>query len=237
MMLRRYCSASPRDLSGGALLGLMLLGVALLASGCGSGSSNNQGVSFTLTGFFESSDDDAAGQVGVIEPLSFSSTEDATSDAGAIFTFVGLQNNLSQQFIRTDGVFMDYFIPGASKQPPSSATGLSTVIGPAVSSTAGGDPFQSTLPPSFAGEGAPGNISKAQVMIVPPDVLTWMNLNRAALPELPFLLVITVQVTGVTSSGDRLDSNEGEFLVEFTPDNRIPPQNNAPQGGDNPDAG
>ncbi len=225
----------------------LVVGVALTLTvfgllGCGSGSSNDQGVSFTLLGFYDDLEGDP--ELVRVVPLSFSGSEiqgdqfqdgftDQTNISGAIISFAGSQNNLSQVFIRTDAAYLSYFIPGASRQPPDTATAYSLVLGPAVSAgaAASDDPFISTLPPALADV---ENVGYAPVSIVPADVMTWLNLNRTALPELPFDMIVTAYVSGVTSAGDRLDSNEVQYLVKFTPDNVIPPASGAAEGGDNP---
>lgn len=202
----------------------MLALVTAAVIGCGGGSSNNQGVSFTLLGFFESGEDDAAGQVGSILPLS-SQFETSEAISGSVFVWAGAMNNLSQQFIRTDGMFLSYFIPGATSNPPRTATSFGMILGPAVGdSTEGQPPFDSSLPPSFADEeNAPSNVAKIEVNLLPPDIRTWINLNRTSLPEPPFDMIITAYATGLTSAGDRIDSNKAQYLVQFTPDNIIPP--------------
>lgn len=220
-----------------SLKNIVIVGALTVAAvgffGCGSGSNNNQGVSFTLLGFFETFDGEDPELVEVV-PLS-NQNESDPNESGNVFSFAGSMNNLSQQFIRTDGMYLSYFIPGATRQPPDTATAYSVVLGPAVDTSVeeGEDPFDSSLPPSFAGEDAPSNISRGLVSIVPADIREWLNLNRNSLPELPFDMVVTAYASGITSSGDRLDTNEVQFLVKFTTDVVIPPANEAPEGGDN----
>lgn len=218
-------------------LTLGLITAAWLA-GCGSATNNDQGVAFTLLGFYSADDVDDAegcdsptGTLGLFSTLNASGTDPAS---GTTAIFAGLQNNLSQQFIRTDRAFITYNVTGASRQPPDTSVPLGTIIFPSVSdstsenSSAG---FVSSLPPAFGGAGCSRGYAGFEV--VPADIITWLNFNRTALPELPFRLDATVEVTGVTSAGDRYTSNPMTFFVDFLADVPI----NEPTEGDTGDTG
>lgn len=197
--------------------------------GCGSGSSNDQGVSFTLLGFFGGpldGDDLPAGELGQFVPLSGGNfiDEGAPTSSGTVLTYLGMQNNMLGQFIRTDRVFMEYQVPGARVSVPSSSFPLGLIVGPA-----GGN--NSTLPDSFTDEEASvGNLALAQFPIVPASVMEFINFNRTSFPEAPFEMNVRVVVTGITSAGDRLDSNESYYQVIFTPDRLVEPSED--EGGD-----
>lgn len=219
-----------------AALGLILAGTMSL-SGCGSASSNDQGVSFTLLGFFAKDDIDASSAdcktlptsvLGLYMPLNDPGDE-ASTDTGDLITYLGAQNNLSQQFIRTDRVFIEYYVPGASVQPPTTSLPFSMMVNPAVSSTEDATTtakaFDSSLPPSFGGQGC--SRAFGGFTVVPEDVLSWMNFNRGELPEPPFVMTAIVSVTGITSAGDRLTSNQASIDIHVTPDVVI-----APEGAD-----
>lgn len=216
-----------------AAMTLTLAGTMSLV-GCGSATSNDQGVSFTLLGFFTEAPDAAAdcktlptGVLGLYMPLNDPSSE-VSPAAGDQLVYLGMQNNLSQQFIRTDRVFIEYYVPGASTQPPSTSLPFSAMINPSVSSstdgTSGGTTaakaFESSLPPSFGG----GSCSRSYggFTVVPEDVRSWMNFNRGELPEPPFVMTAIVSLTGITSAGDRLTSNEASIDIHVTPDVVIP---------------
>ncbi|RMD85533.1 MAG: hypothetical protein D6808_05050 [Candidatus Dadabacteria bacterium] len=219
----------------------VLIGVGLILSVLSCGSTNNdQGVSFTFLGYFSEVPDDPsgavpAGVVGLSAPLSTATGESSASFGGAIVTVAGVQNNLSGQFIRVDRIFMSYNIPGASAQPPDTSAALSILLGPASSSTSsGGDTGTGTegggssgasgssLPDSFA-NGSLSNINYAQFMVVPPEIIAWLNFNRAKLPEPPFTMTVTAYLSGVTSAGDRMDTNSVPLFIQFVPDNVIEP--------------
>lgn len=213
-----------------------LISVTASVIGCGSASNNDQGVSFSALGFFseapESEDDLPPGQIGATTTLS-NSTETGAEFGGAIFTFLGLQNNLSSQFIRVERIFMSYHVSGASQQPPSTSIAHSYILAPPQvtggegEDTSGDSPFDSTLPPSFNGENTVGSMGFGQFPIVPLEVIEWLNFNRNSLPELPFNMTIDVYARGVTSAGDSLETNTVSFVVNFTPDQII-----NPTGGD-----
>jgi len=153
-----------------------------------------------------------------------------------VFAVLGLQNNLTQQFVRTDAALISYYIDGGSVQPPDTTVPLTVFLNPSVQSGTGGggeenqegglagadeSPFDSSLPPGFDGE----TCSRAYVSfpIVPAAVRTWVFFNRMSLPEPPFIMVATVQVTGTSSAGDRYTTNEAVYNIYFTPDVVIPP--------------
>ena len=120
--------------------------VAILAGaglyGCGTATNNDQGVSFTLLGFFAEFPDSGkgcvdlpAGALGMIVPLSSGETETGQNVSG-VLTIMGLQNNLSQVFVRTERIFIDYYIEGASMQPPSTTLATRQGRAPAVDRSA-----------------------------------------------------------------------------------------------------
>lgn len=208
--------------------GLSLVGVSALLfvmGGCGGGTNNDQGVSFTFLGYSapdvngDQLLDCAAGQPlasGAIAPLSDGGSE-SQGDTQFVAANAQLQNNLTSQFIRLERVFLTFYIPGASAQPPSTTAAVGKVIASGVG--AGAD------------SAASGTTGCAKVFIVPPEIYQWINLNRSYLPEPPFAMEVTSYFTGMTSAGDRLDSNEILFDVTFTPDAIIPPTVGEGDGG------
>lgn len=194
--------------------------LCLSALGCGSSSNNDQGVAFTLFGFFKSpcGDSTSGGDAGTVIPIDQDFESDQGVNIAAYETCYGLQNNLAREGIRVEAAFMDYFIPGAAKQPPSTSQPLGVVLGP--SGTADdSDLPQGSLPPGFDFE----NETRIGVFILPPDVIGWLSLNRASLPELPFLMRVNTYVTGVTTSGNRLETNRLSFPIDFVVGNEIVP--------------
>lgn len=215
-----------------ALVGILLTGsIGVMVSGCGS-SNNDQGISFSLIGFFSAapepgSDELPAGSAGQTITLSSADADEqvvGSPSRSAVFIFIGIRNNLSNQFINADRAFMEYYIAGAAAQPPSSSVALNGILGPPVfegSTTEGDSPFDSTLPPSFADPNGPAPTSITEIPIVPPAVLTWINLNRGSLPEPPFIMNVFVEASGVTSAGDVLRTNTDVYNILFEPDNII----------------
>lgn len=208
----------------------ILAGVALTGAlyGCGGASSNDQGVSFTLLGFFEDvgdagSDELPVGVVGVTFPISGSASnsnpdEDDTTLGGAVRVAIGVQNNLGCQGLRTDRAYISYHVTGAETQPPSTSQPVAILMGPADSE--GVESCSSTLPPSFS---TLANRSFALVRVVPPEIREWIALNRNSLPQPPFNLQISVEVSGVTTAGDSLVSNQATLLASVVPDVVIKP--------------
>lgn len=214
---------------------LILAIVAVIAVACGSGSSNDQGVAFTNLGFFSGALDGdklPAGELGTIVPISggIFVGEDGTQGGGVILTYIGLQNNLSGEFIRVDRLFMEYDIPGAKTAIPTTSVGIGGIVGPIkpVDATAG---FSSSLPSSFAAENSPGNQLLLQFPVVPNAIVEFLNLNRNSLPELPFEMVVNVRATGVSSAGDRYDTNTASYVVLWQADNIVTPTTDQ-TGGD-----
>ena len=212
---------------------LVVLGVTGLVScgGVGTDGNNNQGVVFTLLGFYSGAapgcdqlPDDVTGITGVSVPIS-SSSSDGVPFPGEVVVAVGLQNNLSGQALSVDRLNLDYFIPGAASQPPSTIRPFPMLLGPAVvgSGTTTGDggnvadsSANTSLPPgAFAGIGACGI---GQFGLIPAQIASWISLNRSSLPEAPFDLFVTVTAEGESTSGQRYATNEETIVILITPD-------------------
>ena len=108
-----------------------------------------------------------------------------------------MENRLTSQFIRVVRVDCDHEVPGASIAIPSDAWAMGTVIAPS-------DPESTAASQAFA-----------QIEIVSPDVMQFLNVNRASLPELPFRMVSTCSATGVTQAGDTLTTNPVFYTIQF----------------------
>lgn len=212
--------------------GLVLgFSVAALVS-CGS-ARNDQGVSFTLLGAFsETPGADACASIpsgvsGMTIPLASLSGEGASGDdaAGGLLLYLGVQNNLSDQFLRTVEARFDYEVPGASAQPPSTTLPFQTLVGPFISTntdagTTGGTGFDSSLPGSF-GDDSACNRAYGQTLVLPGSVRSWIALNKASLPDTPFTMIITITVNGVTNAGKTFESNDVSIPVVVVSDNQL----------------
>jgi hypothetical protein len=86
-------------------------------------------------------------------------------------------------------------------------------------------PIVTSLPPSF---NQICNRAFAQVPIIPAPVREWLNFNSNQLPEAPFDLEVVVQLTGLSSGGNRYDTNEALFTLSIIPEIPIIPPTPAP---------
>lgn len=191
---------------------------AATAIGCGSASNNDQGVSFTNLGFF------APDEEGVCQPdvgltglaINFSSQSEPGFGSEFGGACVGVANNMISQSVRTQRIRTDYIINGASENPPSTLQAFTAFLNPVeVSST----PSVATGGGETAGSGATaqglGSFVVGGFVAVPAEVRSWMILNRAKLPELPFTMTITTTIFGITSAGDQLETNPAVYLLRF----------------------
>lgn len=198
---------------------------------CGSaGTSNDQGVSFTLYGMFRDATCET-GLTGLLLPLS-SDPEANGSGTGAIAA-LGLQNNMTQA-IRTRRVFMKYYIEGAEVQPPSTSQPLGLYMAP------GAVVDNNTLVDNILGEGNQGegeedtgggesavtsveSTACGEFVAVPSEILSYLSFNRASLPELPYKMRVEISVSGIGSAGDEYMTNPLDLYVEVLEDNIITP--------------
>ncbi len=173
------------------------------------------------------------------EPGGMASTTNpsGTDPAGGFVSVVGLQNNLYGQAFRAERLLVDFYIPGASAQPPSTSVPVSLIAGPAESASqvnngqggaAGGAgngpglrrPLFTSLPPSFSNL---CNRALAQVTIIPSAIREWLNFNRGLLPEAPFKMEVTIRLNGVSSSGNRYDTNDTTLDFDILPETYVEP--------------
>ena len=204
------------------------LAVGLAVVGCGSSTNNDQGASFTLLGYFAELPASGGSELPVqLTGLSILLSDTETDEtppsgnnlgAGTVLAVVGVQSNLTQQALRTDQVFFEYNIPGASAQPPTTNYALSMTLGPADSRVPATP--SSTLPGGFIGV---SNRGFAQVPVIPAEIRQWMSLNRNSLPERPFVMTVRTVVTGVGTAGDRWDTNAADLFVQVNDDTIITP--------------
>ena len=171
---------------------LVLISLCVIASalGCGGASNNDQGTSFTATGFFN---DDGSGRSGFTTVL-FSDLANPVlggGDGQIVFSNIGVQNNLSNQFIRIVRVDCSYEIPGGSVTVPDDSQLI-----PGIVEALGG---QALI--GFA--------------LVSTDIFSFLNNNQNFLPQLPFRMFVTCSVTGVTQAGDTITTNPISARVNF----------------------
>lgn len=196
---------------------VLLAAFVVAALGCGSGTSNDQGASFLALGFFDSGDAEAGdsgtvvyvnetvpGSQGVY-PL-FVPVDKDPSTPELEGGFIGLQNRLATQFIRTQHVDCCYYIPGAdaSLNIPCDSYNVTTVL----------DPMPTADEESEGGEEA-ANTAYVQIQIVSPDLLSFLSVNQNALPELPYRMTAVCDATGITQAGKVLVTNEINYQIQF----------------------
>jgi hypothetical protein len=174
------------------------------------------------------------------------------ASSGATIT-VGVQNNLIGQFFRADRMLLSYFIPGSAIQPPSTNVPLTLLAGPASLGTAqpqpgigvGGGangnqnnqtnqnnprrPANTSLPPSF---GNVCNQGYAQTLIMPAAVREWINFHRDELPEPPYTMEAYVTVAGLSSSGNRIETNTQGIAIDVLPETFVEPTDGTVDGTD-----
>jgi hypothetical protein len=210
--------------------------------GCGSSASNDQGVAFTFMGWFAEIDEDGNLLPLVVEcddlppqisdftvSLGYAFGEFGYSSGGwpdgELSLWAGALNNLQGQTIRVDKMNLSYNIPGAINQPPDTAAALGVILGPppALPATNGPQiPDNSSLP--IDPNTTPlCNQNYDFTPLLPTAIKEWLSFHRDEIPEAPFRIVVTAQLSGVTSAGDRLYSNEISFGITVTPDNPILP--------------
>lgn len=186
---------------------ILLLAAAGNIYGCGNSSNNDQGTSFTATGFFSDSSG-TTGDGGAIIALGRDvptlEAEDSLGvappvriDGQAATTFIGLQNRFNQRpgtlqddgvFIRTERVDCEYVVPGAQIAIPGDSNPLGNVI-------------------------EAGESTTSEFLIISPDLFSFLNVNRSLLPELPFRMTAVCRAVGVTRAGATLTSNSLNFLI------------------------
>jgi hypothetical protein len=183
------------------------------------------------------------------ETDSGSSSANGTDPSSSYVVAIGVQNNLMGQYYRGDRLVLDYYIPGSSLQPPSTNVALSIFAGPAssgsgssgASGSSGGSgasgasgatgiagelrrPGHTSLPPSFNNL---CNQSYAVAAVIPASIREWLNFNRAALPEPPYSMEVYALVSGLSSSGNRYDTNTAVLHVDVLPETFVPDDNSA----------
>lgn len=182
--------------------------LSLLVS-CGGTTNNDQGASFLAFGYFQ----DESGEVGKTGESAFLFADTAPGGFDGLLTvaYLGMQNNLTKQFIRLVSIDCDYEVPGSFISIPSDSFPGSAVIGPATSGTTN----SGTTTPATNTVGDAGNIFYFGFYVLSPDIYAFINNNKASFPELPFRMNATCSATGVTQAGDVITTNSLHYLIQF----------------------
>lgn len=188
---------------------------------CGTASNNDQGVSFTAYGWAAPDEEGICtfrGVTGATVVMSTGSVFSESISSGELVLVPGLcfmvGNNLTKQGIRTDRMFYEFRIPGASEQPPTTSAPFGVVL--SAPEVGGGEEGEEEDGPKAQSVSAGGEV-------LPNEIIQWINLNRGKLPQPPFQLEGIYKVSGITTAGDRIESNEIGFNIRVIEDNIIPP--------------
>jgi hypothetical protein len=188
------------------LILISLVAVGLMS--CGTATNNDQGVAFTAYGWAVPDEQGVCTfklVTGGTVPMSGGSLI-----APRLCFVIG--SNLSKQTIRADRMFYEFRIPGASEQPPTTSAPFSVILSPPQEGVDGGEK-----------EGPIAQSVSIGGVVLPSEIIRWISLNRGKLPSTPFRMEGIYRVSGVTSAGDRMETNEIVFELSVVDDNIIPP--------------
>jgi len=176
----------------------LLLCIITAASWSGCGNSNDQGISFRSLGFFADIEG-TTGEAGVCASLGDTQIIPSDQDGDGVLDggFLGLENNMNQG-INLDHVDLSYHVNGSSLAIPNDVFAISNRLGPASGQ-------ESNSPRLFH-----------QIVIVSPNIMSFINENRSRLPQPPFSMVVLVTAVGTADSGDTFRTNRSSFQVLFT---------------------
>ena len=182
-------------------------GTALVSCG-GTGSSNDQGTSFLALGWYTVDENDeivpvsnVTTQLAVDAPIL--AADGLAADGKQYSLLIGLENRLSQQFIRVTRVDCSYDAVGASVPIPDDSVTQSFVLG-ATDTTDDGFADSDIVRPQAIFMSVP---------LITTDVFAFINVNRNSFPELPFYMTVTCSAVGVAQSGDVLETNPVSMSV------------------------
>lgn len=190
---------------------LLAASLVTLAVGCGGGSNNDQGVSFSFIGWNTANPTTGVCQETFTDGLIIPMTTRTDSGGSVNLTCATVSNNMCTQGIRVDRALMRYYIPGSTVSIPDTTNVMSSYLAP---KTCSDTTITSSLPSGMRQQGGRFVI----VDVVPHQIREFISTNRNRLPEAPFNLDACAVLSGVTSSGDRIESNELCLHVIVSPD-------------------
>ncbi len=82
-------------------------------------------------------------------------------------------------------------------------------------------PQFTALPPTLANI---CNRGLAQATIIPASIREWLNFNRDLLPEAPYKLEVTMRVSGLSTAGDRIETNDVTLDFDVLPETYVNPE-------------
>lgn len=232
---------------------LASLAASLIVTGCGDTKRNDQGVSLSFTGwFFERQIDDYRAVTSCRAPLGDTGNPSGTTScessfgtftpgidegigqSGDLTLLAGLTNHMTGQGVRLDRIHHDYTVPGQDIAVPSTTIPVGFFLGPAPDPTGdgGAENFNndSTLPDNFdLGDGDRNETPLSEIRYLPAQLITndvreFLIFHRTKLPEPPYQMILRSYFSGLTTSGNRIRTNDIDFTVIWTPDVIVIPQ-------------
>lgn len=171
-----------------------LLIVLFVLLACGkAGTNNDQGVIFQSTGYYADTAG-ATGSTGTVEEL-FSNDSDfgglGAFNGRIVTAIIGLRNNLGAQFLNLTRIDCNYGVAGSSLSVPSDSFTVGGLI-----PKGGSDLF-------------------VEFPILSPDIISFLNVNKNSLPELPFRLTASCAGVAISEAGDTLVTNRSPYSILF----------------------
>ncbi len=196
-------------------VGMIAAGAGLV--GCGSGGSNDQGLSFRVFGVFleiEEKVPPEADKLTTVENhpgdggrvMSFSNRThtsvptDINGDGDLDGGYIGFENVMTTQRLNVTGIDVRIEIPGATIPLPTDFVNVALTLDRKV---------------GVDDEPGLGNIALTQVVFVSNDIITFLANNRNKLPPTPFEMIVVMTAEAVGDTGDRFVSNEFTYRVTF----------------------
>jgi hypothetical protein len=201
-------------------IGVALVVVGLGVFGCGD-NDNDQGISFRAVGILQGEQqqdqcqvptaDSAIADAGISIPLNSPLVDNGYPDSFSVLSFcrgfLQLENNLNDQAVVVDRFDFEYEIPGARIAVPANSAPTGVRINPA-----NADPSQTPAP--FGQVNAV--VVQLDGQLVPSTLVQFLRQNQPSLPALPYVMIIHIKARGRTDSGDRIQTNEVRYTIEWT---------------------
>ena len=201
-------------------IGVALVVVGLGIVGCGD-NDNDQGISFRAVGILQGEQqedqcqvptaDSAIADAGIAIPLNSPLVDDGYPDSFSVLSFcrgfLQQENNMLGQAVVVDRIDFEYEIPGARIAIPANSAPTGLRINPVDA-----DPEQTPSP--FGQVNAV--VVQLDGQLVPSTLVQFLRQNQPSLPALPYIMIIHMRALGRTDSGDRIQTNEMRYTIEWT---------------------
>lgn len=181
--------------------------------GCGSSTNNDQGASFLAFGWSNLVDKspNVSGLEVALAPDSpvLATANGLPLDGSRLSVGMALENRLSTQFIRVVRIDCSYDLQGASISIPDDSLNVSAVLAPTSETGTTESGANTTLGTES------GNVAYIAFPVVSTDIISYLNVNRNSLPELPFRMTAVCKAVGITQAGDTIETNELVLPIYF----------------------